>query len=61
MLYTVVMDYRGGTYIAQVDARSVTGALRLWSEGVDAVAIGLRPEEKKELIDNIKERYRRAK
>lgn len=62
MLYTVVMDYLGGTYVAQVDAHSVTAALKLWSEGVDTAAIaGFSPERKKELIDDLNERYSRAK
>ena len=51
MLYTVVMDYRGGTYVAQVSARSVTAALKLWSEGLDTGVIDeLGREQKKELI-----------
>jgi hypothetical protein len=62
MLYTVVMDYRGGTYIAQVDASSVMGALNVWSEGLDTAAItGLSPEQKAELIDDIKESSSRGR
>jgi hypothetical protein len=54
MLYTVVMDYLGGTYVTQVNARSVSAALKFWSEGVDTAAIaGLSPERKRELIDDI--------
>ena len=61
MLYTVVMDYRGGTYVAQVNARSVTTALKLWSEGLDTSAIaGLTRDRKKELVDHIMERYPRV-
>jgi hypothetical protein len=57
MLYTVVMDYRGGTYISQVDAGSVAGALKVWAAGLDTAAIaGLGPRRKIELIDDIRER-----
>ena len=39
MLYTVVMDYRGGTYISQVSARSVTTTLKVWAAALDPAAI----------------------
>ena len=29
-LYTIVLDYKGGTYIAQTRAESVTGAVSQW-------------------------------
>ena len=32
-LFTVVMDYRGGTFVSQVSARSVEAALRRWAAG----------------------------
>jgi len=44
MLYTIVMDYRGGTYISQVDARSVAAALKVWAAALDTAAHrGTRP------------------
>ncbi len=56
MLYTVVIDYRGGTYISQVHARSVADALKIWAAALDTAAIGgLGPQRKVELIDDIKE------
>ena len=30
MLYTFVVEFRGGTYIHQIDARAVRSALRTW-------------------------------
>lgn len=55
-LYTIVMEYRGGTYVSQVTARNVFGALRAWAVAlnVDAVA-GLGPRRKAELIDQIED------
>ena len=29
-LYTIVLDYKGGTYVGQAEAASVSSALRLW-------------------------------
>ena len=55
MLYTVVMDYRGGTYISQVRARSVAAALKVWAAALDTAAIaGLGPQRKIELIEDVK-------
>jgi hypothetical protein len=55
MLYTVVMDYRGGTYVSQVAARSVAGALKIWAAALDTAAIaGLGPQRKAEMIDDIR-------
>ena len=34
-LFTVVLDYRGGTYISQVEAQDVLGALRTWAQDLD--------------------------
>lgn len=31
MLYTVFMEYRGGTYVSQVEADDVSTALRHWA------------------------------
>src|SRR5260370_15177896 len=55
MLYTVVLDYRGGTYISQVNAGSVAGALKIWADALDIGAVArLGPQRKGELIDDIK-------
>ena len=55
MLYTVVMDYRGGTYISQVDAGNVAGALETWADTLDQRSIGeLGPRRKAGLTDDIK-------
>jgi hypothetical protein len=31
-LYTLVLDYAGGTYLEQVDASDATGAVGAWSD-----------------------------
>ncbi len=56
MLYTIVMDYRGGTYVSQTEADDVAGAVRAW-------ALALNPKEvadlghagKAELIEQLLE------
>ena len=60
MLYTVVMDYRSGTYISQVKARSVDTALRVWTEHLDISGVaGLGRRRKAELIGEIKKQVSR--
>ena len=60
MLYTVVMDYRSGTYISQVKARSVETALRVWTEHLDISGVaGLGRRRKAELIGEIKKQVSR--
>ncbi len=55
MLYTVVMDYRGGTYISQVDAGNLAGALETWADTLDQRSIEeLGPRRKAELTDDIR-------
>lgn len=34
-LYTFVIDYRGGTYLAQVRARDIDTAQQMWAEKLD--------------------------
>ena len=34
-LYTFVMDYRGGTYLSQVEASKKEAAMRLWLEQLE--------------------------
>jgi hypothetical protein len=56
MLYTIVMAYRGGTYISQVNARNVVAAVRAWAAALDVDAVsGLGPTRKAELIHDIEE------
>jgi hypothetical protein len=56
VLYTFVMEYRGGTYMAQVYARGVADALKTWAAALDTAAIGgFSPQRKVELIDDISE------
>jgi hypothetical protein len=54
MLYTVIMEYRGGTYISQVDGDSVVEALRKCASALDPAGIqGRGQARKKDLIDDI--------
>jgi hypothetical protein len=56
MLYTVVMEYRGGTYVSQVNAGNVVEALREWALALDTGAIKwLGPARKRELLKTIDE------
>ena len=36
MLYTMVFDWKGGTYVSQVRARSVHTAFKKWAKGLNA-------------------------
>ena len=54
MLYTVVMEYRGGTYISQVESCTVIAALQDWAFALDSAPIqGLGHPQKDELIKAI--------
>lgn len=56
MLYTVVMDYRGGTYISQVEADDVATALRRWAAALDVwEGERLGPQRKAKLIRKLDE------
>ena len=35
MLYTIVFDWKGGTYVSQVRARSVDAAFTKWATNLD--------------------------
>jgi hypothetical protein len=39
MLYTILTEYKGGTYVSQVTADRVDSALRLWAERLDVTEI----------------------
>jgi len=48
------MEYRGGTYISQVEAPDVVNALRAWSQQLDPSEIAeFGPAHKRKLIQNI--------
>jgi hypothetical protein len=56
MLFTVIMDFRGGTYIAQVEASSSGKALRTWARNLDPRPIhGFGEKSKQELIAELQE------
>ncbi|MCA9642844.1 MAG: hypothetical protein KC492_19240, partial [Myxococcales bacterium] len=43
--FTVVLDFRGGTYLAQVEAEGCVLALERWAAGLDVAAIyGMGPK-----------------
>jgi len=50
-LYTVILDYRGGTYISQTHAEDESSALRSWAQPLDTREIQhLGPSRKRKLI-----------
>jgi hypothetical protein len=56
-LYTFVMEYLGGTYMAQVRARSVAQACVNWARSLEAAEIqGLGPRGHQELVVQMTER-----
>ena len=54
MLYTILMEYRGGTYVSQAKAASASGALRTWAHNLDPSPVpGLGMRGKADLIEVI--------
>jgi hypothetical protein len=54
-LYTVVLDYAGGTYIAQVQASSAAAALSKWVSKIkdeDLAEWGIRRQELAEVVQS---------
>ena len=55
-LFTIIMEYRGGTYIAQVAAADPESALQQWAAQIGPIDIAYFSEARKEeLIDAIDE------
>lgn len=55
-LFTIIMEYRGGTYITQVDASDPESALKRWAGQIKPVDIGDFGEvHKTELLEAIHE------
>lgn len=53
-LFTVFLDYQGGTYIGQVQAANVSDALRLWAVNLDPVPIKhFGHARKRQLVENV--------
>ena len=49
-LFTIVLDYGGGTYISQLQARTAKAALAKWAEGESTVPVhGLGPTGRRDL------------
>lgn len=50
------MEYRGGTYISQIEAMDAVGALRTWAKNLDTNEVAeFGPAAKRRLIQNIYE------
>lgn len=55
-LFTIIMEYRGGTYIAQVAAAHPEFALKQWADQIEPIGISDFGEASKaELVDAIDE------
>jgi hypothetical protein len=55
-LFTIVMEYRGGTYIAQVAAADAESALKRWANKINPIDIAYFGEARKaELVGAIDE------
>jgi hypothetical protein len=55
-LFTIIMEYRGGTYIAQVAAANPESALKQWARQITPIDIAYFGEARKaELISSIDE------
>jgi hypothetical protein len=53
-LYTIILDYRGGTYISQVRARSPRAAAKQWARALDVVGVKhLGAKGKQKIITNL--------
>ena len=56
LLFTIIMEYRGGTYIAQVTAEDPESAVKQWADQVKPIDIAYFGEARKaELIGAIDE------
>jgi hypothetical protein len=56
-LYTLFLDYRGGTYISQIKASSPLKALTSWADALDYTQVqGIGSKGKVKLKETIKER-----
>ena len=49
-LYTVILDYRGGTYISQVMAKSAQAAVLAWAQSLDCSQIKYLGERRKQAL-----------
>lgn len=48
-LFTFILEFAGGTYVAQVRADSADQALKSWATGLSAEALGAAPSTVEEL------------
>jgi hypothetical protein len=55
-LYSIILDYRGGTYISQVRARTPRDAAKKWTRTLDVNEVKhLGAKGKQKLISNLEE------
>jgi hypothetical protein len=55
-LYTFVLDYDGGTYISQVKADDVQGAVENWvMHGLDLDALEIENTKREDLLEEVRE------
>jgi hypothetical protein len=53
-LFTIILDFKGGTYIGQVKAATPSAALCAWAVGLDPVPIKhFGPARKKQLVAEV--------
>ncbi len=56
LLFTISLDFKGGTYLAQVNARTPTLAVRRWAKELNANDVhGLGSSSKQQLISDLGE------
>ena len=53
-IYTIILDWKGGTYIYQVRERSVDGAVQTWARELDTSPIaGFEPSLREQLSSDL--------
>ncbi len=56
MFFTLIADYKGGTYISQVRANSPEEAVIIWAENLDTKSIaGFKSKSKAKLIEQLQQ------
>jgi len=54
-LYTIVVDFRGGTYFEQVSAEDLNSAVAEWPSRAPVDAMGLLSTTKSQLLDMVRD------
>lgn len=54
-LFTIVLEFGGGTYVGQINGKTAQEALVKWATGLDSTAVdGLNTKDKDALMDELK-------